>query len=77
MALSLTETPTLSSTRCACDGPPHHEVAATRPRAAPLSRRAIRRQNLRQEPSAVIPHAGICAGGRSQERSLPRSLQPE
>ena len=58
-------------------GPPHHEVAATRPCVAPLSRRAIRRQNPRQEPSAVIPHAGICAGGRSQERSLPRSLQPE
>ena len=59
------------------DGPPDHEVAATRPRAAPLSRRAIRRQNPRQEPSAVIPHAGICAGGRSQERSLPRSLNPK
>ena len=26
----------------------------------------------RQEPSAVIPHAGICAGGRPQGRSLPR-----
>jgi RNA-directed DNA polymerase len=28
----------------------------------------------RQEPSAVIPHAGICAGGRPQGRSLPRPL---
>jgi hypothetical protein len=26
----------------------------------------------RQEPSAVIPHAGICAGSRPQGRSLPR-----
>ena len=26
----------------------------------------------RQEPSAVIPLAGICAGGRPQGRSLPR-----
>ena len=26
----------------------------------------------RQEPAAVIPHAGICAGGRPQGRSLPR-----
>ena len=26
----------------------------------------------RQEPSAVVPHAGICAGGRPQGRSLPR-----
>ncbi len=25
----------------------------------------------RQEPSAVVPHAGICAGGRPQGRSLP------
>jgi len=33
---------------------------------------ALRRQNLRQEPSAVVPHAGICAGGRPQGRSLPR-----
>jgi hypothetical protein len=28
--------------------------------------------HLRQEPSAVVPHAGICAGGRPQGRSLPR-----
>ena len=26
----------------------------------------------RQEPSALVPHAGICAGGRPQGRSLPR-----
>jgi hypothetical protein len=25
-----------------------------------------------QEPSAVVPHAGICAGGRPKGRSLPR-----
>ena len=31
----------------------------------------------RQEPSAVIPHAGICAGGRPQGRSLPRPSGPE
>ena len=29
-----------------------------------LARRALLRQNPRQEPSAVVPHAGICAGGR-------------
>jgi hypothetical protein len=28
-----------------------------------------------QEPSAVIPLAGICAGGRPQGRSLPRQHQ--
>ena len=30
----------------------------------PFPGRALRRQNPRQEPSAVVPHAGICAGGR-------------
>ena len=30
------------------------------------------RYDLRQEPSAVIPHAGICAGGGPQGPSLPR-----
>ncbi len=34
-----------------------------RPRDASLSRSAVRRQNPREEPSAVVPHAGICAGG--------------
>ena len=38
----------------------------------PFPERALRRQNPRQEPSAVVPHAGICAGGRPQGRSLPR-----
>ena len=28
----------------------------------------------RQEPSAVIPHAGICAGGAGQPASLPQSV---
>ena len=26
----------------------------------------------RQEPGAVVPHAGICAGGAGQHASLPR-----
>ena len=39
----------------------------------PFPERAIRRPHPRQEPSAVVPHAGICAGGRPQGRSLPRS----
>ena len=29
----------------------------------------------RQEPSALAAHAGICAGGRPQGRSLPRSYE--
>src|SRR5450756_681507 len=28
-----------------------------------------------QEPSAVVPHAGICAGGRPKGRSLPRLVR--
>ena len=47
-------------------------MATTSPHPAPLARRPLRRQNPRQEPSAVVPHAGICAGGRQQWRSLPR-----
>jgi hypothetical protein len=38
-----------------------------------LTECALQRHYSRQEPSAVVPHAGICAGGRSKERSLPRS----
>ena len=53
--------------------PPRHPMATTRPRDAPLPRSAIRRQHPREEPSAVVPHAGICAGGGQQWSSLPRS----
>ena len=28
-----------------------------------------------EEPSAVVPHAGICAGGRPKGRSLPRPVE--
>jgi len=45
---------------------------ARRDKHASLPGSAPGRQNLRQEPSAVVPHAGICAGGRPQGRSLPR-----
>jgi hypothetical protein len=41
---------------------------------APLSRLAVRRHDPRhrQEPGAVVPLAGICAGGGEQSPSLPR-----
>ena len=42
-----------------------------------LPRRAPCCQAPRQEPSAVVPHAGICAGGRPQGRSLPRHTTHE
>src|SRR6478609_3279516 len=35
---------------------------------ASLARAAIRRHHPRQEPSAVVPHAGICAGGSPGRR---------
>src|ERR1700758_2575035 len=41
----------------------------------PLARAAIRRQNPRQEPSALDAHAGICAGGARQRASLPRPAE--
>jgi hypothetical protein len=39
---------------------------------ASLSRLAVRRHDPRQEPGAVVPLAGICAGGGEQSPSLPR-----
>ena len=47
-------------------GPPRHPVSAPGPDQASMAERAIRRPHPRQEPSAVIPLAGICAGGRPQ-----------
>src|SRR3954470_23971083 len=41
---------------------------------APLARAAVRRYYPRQEPSAVVPHAGICAGGGRQRPSLPQPI---
>jgi hypothetical protein len=58
------------------DEPHRDSMATTRPPEASVPRHAVGRQNPRQEPSAVIPHAGICAGGRRQRRSLPRSPVP-
>ena len=56
------------------DGQPGDPMASTGPNTASLSGGTLCRLNLRQEPSAGMPHAGICAGGRPQGRSLP---QPE
>src|SRR5439155_26834893 len=56
------------------DGPTRSTVAPCRPDHASLAERPVRRQDPRQEPSAVVPLAGICAGGRPQGRSLPRMI---
>ncbi len=51
-------------------------MATSRPCPAPLARGTLRRQHPTQEPSAVIPPAGIRAGGgpspRGEGPSLPR-----
>ena len=47
-------------------------LAAQPETAAPLSRLAVRRHDLRWEPGALVAHAGICAGGGEQSPSLPR-----
>jgi hypothetical protein len=51
-------------------------MATTTPRPASLARTAIRRHYPRQEPSAVVLHAGIRAGGSAsrlgEALSLPR-----
>ena len=51
--------------------PNRRTVATLGPHCASPPQRAFRRQNPRQEPAALIPHAGICPGGRPQGRSLP------
>ena len=43
--------------------------------SASLARAAIRRHHPRQEPSAVVPHAGICAGGGRRRPSLPQPIR--
>ena len=58
----------------AANEPPQAAMATARPDPAPLPRSAFRRHYPRQEPSAVVPHAGICAGGRPKGRSLPQPL---
>jgi hypothetical protein len=57
------------------DEPPRDTMATARPIPASLPRRTVQRHYPRQEPSAVVPLAGICAGGRPQGRSLPRPFR--
>src|SRR6187551_821587 len=46
------------------DGQIRNSVAPASPCDASLPERALRSQNLRQEPDAIVPHVGIRAGGR-------------
>jgi hypothetical protein len=56
------------------DEPLDRPVDTARTSATPASRRALRRHIPRWEPGAIIPLAGICAGGGEQSPSLPRHL---
>jgi hypothetical protein len=47
-------------------------LVATRSTTPAASRRALPRHDPRHEPGAVVPLAGICAGGDEQSSSLPR-----
>jgi hypothetical protein len=47
-------------------------LASARSPPASTSRRAVPRHDPRWEPGAVVPLAGICAGGDKQLSSLPR-----
>ncbi len=49
-------------------------VATTTPHPTSLANRALRRQNPRQEPSALDAHAGICAGG-PPATAVPTAIQ--
>ena len=59
------------TTDLGADATPARSMASVPPNHASLARRQLRRSHPREEPSAVVPLAGICAGGRRQRRSLP------
>lgn len=58
------------------DAPPRNPMATTRPHHAPLPRSALRRSYPRQEPSAVVPHAGICAVPTAMPPGAQRARRP-
>jgi len=51
--------------------PDRRAIPPASPNPTSLAKRATVRQYLREEPSAVVPLAGICAGGSRQRESLP------
>ena len=55
------------------------EIGAGQPSASIMTPllRAAWRHDPRQEPGAVVPHAGICGGGAPQGASLLRPLRDE
>jgi hypothetical protein len=85
MGLSGMHTPLLVSHLTTAQPAPSHDlaaevstrdpVAARTPYDASVSRATPTRYDPRQEPGAVVPHAGIWAGGAGQPASLPRPYQ--
>jgi len=55
---------------------PNCEMDPARPRLSFLSSKTLWRHYLRQEPGALVAHAGICAGGAEQSAFLPRPSIP-
>ena len=52
-----------------------HPVASRTPHYASVSCATLARYDPRQEPGAVVPHAGLCAGGAGEPASLPRPFK--
>ena len=67
-----TTAPAAPSPDLATEGPTRHPVAAGPPQDASVSRATLVRHDPRQAPGAVVPHAGIWAGGAGELASLPR-----
>ena len=65
--------PTSPDHGCAHE-PPGRSLVPIRSRPTSVSRTATARHDLRQEPGAVVPLAGICAGGLGKPRSLPQTV---
>src|SRR4030095_15103622 len=78
--LLVSDTPTAQSAPSyylAADIRPRNPMAAATPYPASLSRATLARHDPRQEPGAVVPHAGLCAGGAGELTSLSRPLLPD
>jgi len=67
-----TTAPPASSHDLAADGSTRNTGASRPPHSASVSRATPARYDPRQQPGAVMPHAGIGAGGAGSPASLPR-----
>jgi hypothetical protein len=63
LAADATATQSEESHHLGEDEPNCGTLASSTANLASVARTAVSRQDPRQEPGAVVPHAGICAGG--------------